>query len=462
MAFGPVSRTMHPAPRAARIASALLLGFFAVAPAPVEAEGESSSGPAAAAPAGAAGAATARASVESPVAVGRYVDLALAGNPSLASMRERIRMKESAAARAGALDDPKAWVGISNLPVDSWSFRMEDMTGKEVGLSQMFPFPGKRKRRTDVAAKEKEQTEFDLQEMRNMLRADVTMAYAELAAVRKQADAVRRSREILKEIIAVSQEMYAVGKVPQSDVHRGQVEFEKMREMLLMFDGRERSLSIRLNTLAALPPGQPVPPLDNLAELPVTRTGDELLALYTDNRPARKALLARVRKGEASVAMARSEYYPDVEVSASYMQRDAMPDGTRRSDMFSSMVLLTLPVWRAAKLDPAVREMTAEREMARRDLEALDLEAANAIGSALAAIESRLAVAALIRTTSVPHAETAFETTLASYRVGKVDFPMLMDSIMNVLSLRRNYEEMVGDLHMQRARLEAAVGKELD
>ncbi len=404
----------------------------------------------------------ARAADEPAAPVARYVDLALSGNPSLASMQERIRAKENAAARAGALDDPKAWVAISNLPVDSWSFRKEDMTGKELGVSQMFPFPGKRKLKTDVALREKEETEFDLQEMRNMLRADVKMAYAELAAVRKQADAVRRSREILKEIIAVSQEMYAVGKVPQSDVHRGQVEFEKMREMLLMFDSRERSLAIRLNTLAALPPGQPVPPLDNLAELPVTRTRDELLALYTINRPARKALLVRIGKGEASVAMARREYYPDIEVSASYMQRDAMPDGTSRSDMFSSMVLFTLPVWRAAKLDPAVREMTAEREMARRDLEALDLEASNAIGGALAAIESRLSVAALIRTTSVPHAETAFETTLASYRVGKVDFPMLMDSIMNVLALRKDYEEMVGDLHMQRARLEAAVGKELD
>lgn len=394
--------------------------------------------------------------------VGYYIEHALSGNPSLASMQERIRMKENAAVRAGALDDPKAWVGISNVPVKSWSFREEDMTGKEVGLSQMFPFPGKRKLRTDVATKEKEQTEFDLQEMRNMLRADIKMAYAELAAVRKEADVVRRSREILKEIVAVSQEMYAVGKATQADVHRGQVEFEKMREMLLMLENREKSLAIRLNTLAALPPGQAVPALDNLAEFPFKRTRDELLALYRESRPARKALLARIQKGEASVAMARREYYPDFEVSASYMQRDAMPDGTNRSDMFSSMVLFTLPIWRTAKLDPAVREMSAEREMARRDLEALDLEAANAVGSALASIESRSSVAALIRTTIVPHSETAFETTLESYRVGKVDFPMLMDTIMNLLSLRKDYEEMVGDLYMQKAKLEAAVGRELE
>lgn len=394
--------------------------------------------------------------------VGYFIEQAFSGNPSLASMQERIRMKENEAVRAGALDDPKAWVGITNVPVKSWSFREEDMTGKEIGVSQMFPYPGKRKLKTEMVMREKERTEFDLLEMRNMLRADVKMTYAELAAVRKEAGVVRRTRDIVKQVVAVSQELYAVGKVTQADVHRGQVEFEKMREMLLMLESREKSLSVRLNTLSALSPGQAVPPLDNLAEFPFNRTPEELMALYRESRPARKALEARIARGATSVEMARREFYPDIEVSASYMQRDPMPDGTRRTDMFSSMLLFTLPVWRAEKLAPAVREMTAEREMARRDLEALDLEASNAIGGALASFESRSSVAALIRTTVVPHAETSFESTLESYRVGKADFPMLMDSIMNLLSFRKEYEEMLGDLYMQKARIEAAVGRELE
>ncbi|PWB61648.1 MAG: TolC family protein, partial [Deltaproteobacteria bacterium] len=45
---------------------------------------------------------------------------------------------------------------------------------------------------------------------------------------------------------------------------------------------------------------------------------------------------------------------------------------------------------------------------------------------------------------------------------GKIDFPMLLDSIMAVLSFRKGYHEMLGDLYMEKARLEAAVGKELD
>jgi hypothetical protein len=46
--------------------------------------------------------------------------------------------------------------------------------------------------------------------------------------------------------------------------------------------------------------------------------------------------------------------------------------------------------------------------------------------------------------------------------VGKIDFPMLMDSLMAVLNFRKEYLGMVGEMHMTKARLEAAVGRELD
>ena len=399
---------------------------------------------------------------EAPVPVGYYVDKALSGNPSLSSMQERIRMKENAAVRAGALDDPKAWVGISNVPVNSWSFREEDMTGKEFGISQMLPYPGRRENSSGIVAKEKEQAEFELAEMRNMLRADVKMAYSELSTVRAQAEVVRQLRVILDQVVRISTDMFAVGKGRQPDVLRGQVEFQKMREMLLMLENREKVLSIRLNTIAALPEEEPVPALDNLAEFSPRYNAEDLRAIYRAERPARQAVQARIAKGTLSVLHAEHEYKPDFEVSTSYMQRDAMPDGTRRSDMFSAMVSMTLPIWRKGKIEPGIRAMTAEKEMAIRDEETLDAEAANTIDGSLASLSNFAAVAKLYRTTLIPQAEQSNQSNLEAYQVAKIDFPMLMDSLMAVLNFRKEYLGMVGELHMTKARLEAAVGRELD
>ena len=394
--------------------------------------------------------------------VHRYIDAALAGNPSLEAMRERIRMKENAAIRAGALADPKAWIGVVNVPTNTWSFSQEDMTGKEIGLSQIFPWPGMRKTRTEMALREKEEAEFVLEEMRSTLRSEIKMTYSELASVREQIEAVRRSQEVLKDVVGVGQERYAAGKGSQPDVLRGQVEFGRMREMLIGLENRERVLSVRLNTLAFLLPDRPVPPLEERKEFALPPGPKELAEIYRAERPARKAAQARVRRGDASVEMAEHAEHPEFEVSVSYMQRDAMPDGTKRSDMVSSMVTMTLPIWRKGKIDPGIREMKAEKRMAVREVESLDLETSNLIGRSLSTLESRRQAAVLYRTTLIPQAEQAFQATAESYRVGKADFPMLMDAVMAVLSFRREYAAMVGDLHMEKARLEAAVGRELE
>jgi outer membrane protein TolC len=392
----------------------------------------------------------------------RYIDAAFANNPSLDGMRERIRMKENAAIKAGALDDPKLRMGIVNLPTQSWDFRQEDMTGKEIGLSQMFPWPGMRKTREEMVLREKEEAEFILEEMRSTLRSEIKMTYAELASVRKQIEAVRRSQDVLKDIVGVTEEIYAVGKGSQPDVLRGQLEYGRIREMRIGIENRERVLSVRLNTLAALPADRPVPPLGDLPEIPLPYGQADLVGIYEAERPARKAAQARVRRGDASVEMAKHAEHPEFEVSVSYMQRDAMPDGTKRSDMFSSMVTVNLPIWRKEKIEPGIREMKAEKRMAVREVESLDLETSNLIGRSLSTLESRRQAAVLYRTTLIPQAEQSFQANVESYRVGKTDFPMLMDAVMAVLSFRREYAAMVGDMHMEEARLESAVGKELD
>ena len=399
---------------------------------------------------------------EVPLPVSRYVDAALADNPSLESMRERIRMKENAAIKAGALDDPKLRMGITNLPVSSWDFREEDMTGKEIGLSQMFPWPGLRKTRTEMATREKEEAEFVLEEMRSTLRSEIKMTYAELASVRKQIEAVRRSQDVLKDIVGVTEEIYAVGKGSQPDVLRGQLEYGRMRETRIGLENREQVLSVRLNTLAALPADRPVPPLADLPEIELHYGQADLVGIYEAERPARKAVQARAHRGDSSIRMANLAAKPEFEVSVSYMQRDPMPDGTKRSDMVSSMVTMTLPVWREGKIAPGIREMESEKRMTGRDLANLDLETSSAIGRSLATIKSRREAAVLYRTTLIPQAEQSFHATAESYRVGKTDFPMLMDAAMAVLSFRREYAATVGDLHVEKARLEAAVGRELD
>src|SRR5688572_1927823 len=75
---------------------------------------------------------------------------------------------------AGALDDPMLEAGVLNAPLrSSDTFRREDMTMKMLGLSQKFPFPGKRDLRQDVAAKDAESVAYAYRETVNRVIRDV-------------------------------------------------------------------------------------------------------------------------------------------------------------------------------------------------------------------------------------------------------------------------------------------------
>lgn len=52
-------------------------------------------------------------------------------------------MKKSRITSSASLEDPKLKLGINYVPTDSYSFSEEDMTSKEIGISQMIPLGGK-------------------------------------------------------------------------------------------------------------------------------------------------------------------------------------------------------------------------------------------------------------------------------------------------------------------------------
>jgi hypothetical protein len=73
---------------------------------------------------------------------GQLVELqriALSGNPRIKAMEAEAQMMKKRIPQSTALEDPKLKLGINNLPVKSPSFTKEDMTSKEIGVSQMIP-----------------------------------------------------------------------------------------------------------------------------------------------------------------------------------------------------------------------------------------------------------------------------------------------------------------------------------
>ena len=144
-----------------------------------------------------------------------------------------------------------------------------------------------------------------------------------------------------------------------------------------------------------------------------------------------KSLVDRSGK---SIELARKDYYPDFDVKLTYGQRDKTLDGMRRDDLVGVTVAINLPVRRETRRDPRVAEAIAMRDQAIDLYQAQSNELASKLRQQLATAEQSLASARLYETGILPQARLAVESSLAAYRVNRVDFLTLLDNQMTVLN----------------------------
>jgi outer membrane protein TolC len=381
-------------------------------------------------------------------------------NPDLQAARREANAARSRVSPAGALDDPMLEVGVLNYPVESRSFKTEDMTMKMIGFAQRLPYPGKRALRRDVAESEALAVESNLQELANRVRRDVKVAYFELGFVDESLRLAERNRRVLEQYLSIAEARYGVGQGTQADVLKAQTQVSKMLEELIKL-GRERPmLEAELNRAAGrgAAPGAINPPPAQARDVALRL--DELRASARENRPQLAAQQRMMDRNAKAVELARKDYYPDFDVRVSYGQRDNFQD-MRREDMISFTVAINLPVWRESKRDPRVTEAQAMRDQASTMYQGRLNELDAMLRQQVAAAEQSLKSVRLYETGLLPQARLTADASLAAYRVGRVDFFSLLDSRMTVFNAEVGYAAGLAAYNKALAEIEFLVGKSL-
>lgn len=384
---------------------------------------------------------------------------AIDNNPEIKAADAERQAAQSRVLPAGALDDPMLEAGVVSLPLASRAFRREDMTMKMLGVSQWFPYPGKRGLRREVAAKDAEAAAHAYAETVNRVLRDVRLAYFDLALVVESASLVKANREILGQFAEISAARYAVGQGSQSDVLTARTQLARMDDELIQLE-RERSaieaeLALALGREAY--EGLPVPVKLQLPENDYQL--EDLRQSAREGRPQLLGLASLIDRSASAVDLARREYYPDFEVKLGYGQRERMLDGTRRDDMVSLTVAVNLPVWRASKRDPGVAEAIAMRNEAADMYRAQWNEVSAQLRRQVAAAEQNARSARLYDSSILPQARLAVESSLAAYRVNRVDFLTLLENQMTVLNYEIGLASAIAGSHKAVAEIDYLIGK---
>lgn len=370
--------------------------------------------------------------------------------------------REAAAARsrispAAALDDPMLEAGVVNLPAQSFSFRREDMTMKMIGITQRLPYPGKRALRRELAEKEAQAVEHNVQELVNRVRREVKVAYFDLAFTDESLRLAQRNLKLLEQLLSIAEARYGVGQSSQADVLKAQTQLSKMAEELIKL-GRERPmLEAELNRAAgradAARPVAPAPARVREVSLRL----DELRAAARANRPQLLAQQRMLDRSTKALDLARKDYYPDFDLRFSYGQRDNFQE-MKREDMISFTVAINLPVWRESKREPRIAEASSMREQASAMYQARLNELDAMLRQQVAAAEQTLKSVRLYESSLLPQARLTTDASLSAYRVGRIDFFTLLDSQMTVFGAETGYAASVAAYNKALAEIEFLTG----
>lgn len=386
---------------------------------------------------------------------------ALENNPGLEAAVLRAQSAEKVISQAGALPDPQLNLGLLNLPVNSFTFDQEPMTGKLIGLMQMFPFPGKQGLAKEMAEFEATAVKYQQEEVRNQIVQMVKSAYYNLYAIDRAKETVQKNQALMEQFIRIVETKYATGTGLQQDVLRAQVEFSKLEDDLIMWQQKRRAAIARLNAILNRPVDSYFSITARELDLPESHAFGSPVETIEQQRPLLLAWKKRIQKAESSVKLARRDYWPNFAVGASYLQRDNLSNGAVMHDFFSATFSINIPLFFKRKQGAKV----AEKELA---LSALHAQYRNVYISVLSDLESADAEmernrkrVELYEGGILIQAQQSLESAQAGYQVGKVDFLTLISNWMMLQNYEMQYFFAMADFHKALANFELTMGGRL-
>ena len=379
--------------------------------------------------------------------------------PELAVMRLEAEAAEERIVPAGAFPDPMFRMELQDLDNEGRGFPV--VLPHKVGATkytfvQTLPWFGKRDARRAGAQADAEAARHRIDESWLEIELRIKTAYAQYWQLARVEQLTREVLDLLDRLEEIAQARYAGGLAAQQDAIRARTERTMIESELVVLEGeRARAVAIinailRRSATADLARPERLKPVPAPAALEF----EALAARVAARNPTLAAEAARVTSAEQARELAYRNRYPDLSFGVSPIQR-----GSRIAE-WEVMVEVAIPLQQGARRS---QEREAER---MRDAAAARRAAAferlkGELGGALAALESARRTESLIEGRLLPLAQVNFDSALAGYENGRIDFAALLEAQRQIRNARLSIAKAQAEQRMRLAELERIVGDEL-
>ncbi len=380
------------------------------------------------------------------------IDDALKNNREIQAAEARWKAATYRIDQATSLPDPLVSFGYQNEGWNRYTYGQMQGSQRMYGLSQTFPFPGKRSLRGEAASSDAGSFEASYQSVRFKTIATVKELFYELFLAYKDLGLISGKTALFSRIEDAALARYSSGLTSQQEVLMAQTEKYMLLEKETMLKQKIQSLEAMLNNAVgrevSSPLGRPLEPGPSV----FTHSMDELMTMAYANSPELQSREKMMASSKTQVQLAQKEYYPDFTVAANVFQRTG-----EFQDMWSVTATINIPLF-FHKKQQAVAEAKSLSYSAQSELEATKLMLSSSIRDNYSMLATTEKLMGLYKTGLIPKTYQDFQLALSGYVSGKTE----AITVINRLKALLDYETLYWGQFVERekavARIEAITG----
>ncbi len=383
---------------------------------------------------------------------------AIQNNPEIKMARYESSAAGARISPASTLPDPQLSVMAENVP-SNFKLNSDEMTMfPQFKIMQMFPWFGKLSAAGEVQRYGYEALSDKLSGTSLEVISELKKVYGDIYRLQRSIQYLEYKRTLLESVVKVSEQLFAVGQVPQQDVFRATAELTMVRSDIVTMNSMLRSSYAQLGAL--LGKGTPYEiHVDTLA-LPSLSSLDSLGLQLEAKNPDLNQIRSVESAAKANTVFARKDAVPDVNVGFSYGYRGAlMPDGTKALNMMNLEIGLSIPLFYGARQQKMIDEADFMNQAAESQYSSVEVELLSQLRSAYADAEAQAQLIPLYSKELIPQYEATYNSSLSSYSVGKTTFAMLIDNLTMVINTRIEFVKIQSAYFSAVAEISKLVGE---
>ncbi|MFC1671907.1 TolC family protein [Planctomycetota bacterium] len=383
--------------------------------------------------------------------LGHYLTYAAISNPGLEAAFDRWAAAVERIPQALALKDP-------TFSYTHFIEEVETRVGPQkfnVGLSQMFPWFGKRELRGNVVAREADAESQRFLAAKLKLFYRVKYAYYEYYYLGRAIAVTQENVRLLTSLESVVRTKYQAGSVPHSALIRIQVGLAELEDRLRSLQDLRIPVMAGLNAALGRSDDAPLPWPKEVPRANVSITDAQLVSWLKENNPELRSIDFKAAEEETAIKLAGKNRFPDVTFGVAYVETDDTND-----DPVTATIAVNLPIWTGKYL---AQENEARAKYRTIVNTRADREHALVSDLKMAAFGFRDAErkVGLYRDTLIPKAEQGFKVTRQAFEAGKADVLDLVDAEKILLEFTLSRERALANRAQRLAEMEMLVGKEI-